>query len=170
MKKLLIPVLFIGTMVMLVVMAKTGAPLQSAAVYKNIVCLEFAYTKEKATAVVNDWGITNVAVAKNNTYYDFIFLFFYALFLFFTCKKIAELTHSKPGSLIAKGALLAGFLDVLENTGMLITLSGNVSGIITLFTTIVSVIKWALAIAAVIYLLAGLVRLVITKKLHLLLA
>jgi hypothetical protein len=72
------------------------------------------------------------------------------------------------GMLIANGALWAGVLDILENTGMLFTLSGNGSAMIAFITTLCSVIKWALALAAVLYLLTGLVQLVVNKKLQLL--
>lgn len=155
-------------------MAKTGASLKTPATPKGILDLEFAYNSAKASIVLNAWApnsITdNIAVAKNNTWYDFIFLLFYSPFLFFTCKKIAQITNSKTGLLIAKSALCAGALDVFENAGMLITLSGNTSDSIALLTVIISVTKWILAITAVIYLLQGLVRLAIKKKLKTLLS
>ena len=52
MKKLLIPILFIGTGIMIGVMQQTGEPLKSSAKYKNIVCLEFAYNKKKTNAII----------------------------------------------------------------------------------------------------------------------
>ena len=174
MKKLLIPVLFIGTLAMIFVMTITGASLKTPATPKGILDLEFAYSKAKADTVIAAWTPTitesfgKIEAAKLNTKLDFLFLFFYSLFLFYTCKKIAAATNSKIGVPIAKGALSAGFLDIFENTGMLITLSGNSSGTIALCTTIISVIKWALAITAVVYLLVGLIQLLITKKINLL--
>jgi hypothetical protein len=143
MKKLLIPILFIGSMIMIYVMTVTGATLKTTATPKGILDLEFACNISKATIVTAAWTpnntVDNIGAAKINTYLDFIFLFFYALFLFFACKKIARLCSggfSKIGLLIAKGALLAGFLDVLENAGMLITLSGNSTNSIALLTTV----------------------------------
>ncbi len=173
MKKYRLLLLFTGTLVMIVVMVKTSASLKTPATPKGILDLEFAYNTAKTAAVMNAWApnnsINNISTATNNTYYDFIFLLFYSLFLFYTCKKIAGITNSKTGMLIAKGALSAGFLDIFENTGMLITLSGNSSGAIALCTTIISAIKWMLAIAAVAYLLVGLIQLLISKKINLLL-
>ena len=172
MKKYPLLFLLIGTAIMIVVMAKNGASLKTPATPKGILDLEFAYNSAKTTVVINAWApnssIDNIGAAKNNTYYDFIFLFFYALFLFFTCKKIAHINNSIIGLLIAKGALAAGVLDVFENAGMLITLSGKSSDNIAMLTTTIAVIKWALAIAAVIYLLAGLIKLIANKKLGLL--
>ncbi len=174
MKKYSLLFLLIGTAVMIVVMTKTGATLKTTATPKGILDLEFAYNTTKTNTVITAWApndlIDNIKAAKNNTYYDFIFLLFYSPFLFLTGKKIAQITNSKMGLMVAKGALWAGGLDIFENAGMLMTLSGNSSGTIALLTTIISVIKWALAIAAVIYLLTGLMQLIVKRKLQLLFA
>jgi hypothetical protein len=172
MKKLLIPFLFIGTMVMIYVMGKTSATLKTAATPIGILNLEFAYNNVKIATVVNAWTpnsiIDNITVAKNNTYYDFIFLAFYASFLFVTCKKIAQIKTSNAGKLIANGAIAAGILDIAENAGMLFTLSGNLSGTVAFITTVCSLIKWAMAITAALYCLAGIVYLIRHKKFNLL--
>ena len=155
-------------------MAKNGAALKTAVTPKGIIDLEFAYNSIKTTTVINAWkpdhSADNMTAAKINTYLDFIFIFFYSLFLFFAGKKTARINNSKTGLLIAKGALLAGFLDVLENGGMLMTLSGNSSGAVALFTTTASVIKWTLVLAAVVYLIAGIFQLIAKKKFMLLAA
>jgi hypothetical protein len=170
MKKLLLPFLFIGTMLMIVVMTKTGAALKTPATPNGILNLEFAYNTTETTVVVNAWEANNnIAAAKNNTYYDYIFLLFYSLFLFLLCKKIAVIKNSKTGLLIAKGALMAGVLDIFENAGMLYTLSGNASNSAALLTTIFSVIKWILALTAAVYGVVGLIQLLIKRKAHLLL-
>jgi hypothetical protein len=170
MRKYILPVLFIGTMLMIVVMTKTGAALKTPATSNGILNLEFAYNTAKTTTVVNAWvPNNNIAAAKNNTYYDYIFLLFYSLFLFLLCKKIAVIKNSKAGILIANGALVAGVLDIFENAGMLYTLSGNASDSIALCTTIFSVIKWLLALTAAVYGVVGLIQLLIKRKAHLLL-
>jgi hypothetical protein len=69
----------------------------------------------------------------------------------------------KAGNLVAKGALLAGILDIIENAGMLLTLNGQGSSAISFCTTFVSVIKWGLALIAVLYVLTGLLVLVYRK-------
>jgi hypothetical protein len=163
-----IPLLFIGTISMIVVMGKTSAPLKTASTYKNILWLELAYNNEKTGDILKDWGSSNIEVAKTNTYFDFIFIFCYTLFLFFTCKKTALISKSKTGIWIARGALWAGFLDVLENAGMLATLSGNRAEGIAFATAFCSAIKWVLVIIAVVYLLAGLKQLLISRKMRLL--
>jgi hypothetical protein len=171
MKKLLLPVLFIGTMLMIIVMTKTGATLKTPATPNGILNLEFAYNTAKTTTVVKAWAPNNnITAAKNNTYYDFIFLLFYSLFLFLTGKKIAQIKNSTTGLLIAKGALMAGVLDIFENAGMLYTLSANVSENVALFTTIFSVIKWLLALIAAVYCITGFIQLILRRKAYLLLS
>ncbi len=163
MKKYTIPFFLLGSLVMIYVMAKTGTPLKTPETPLGILDLEFAYSSAKTNTIIEAWtGSDNIAVAKLNTWLDFLFLFFYSFFLFFACKKIAGTFHgtvTKAGQLIAKGALVAGFLDILENIGMLIALNGHISGSIAFCTTFVSVIKWALAIMALLYVLTGIITL-----------
>lgn len=163
MKKLLIPFFFIGTMAMMVVMVKTGATLKTETTPMGIIDLEFAYNTTKITPILSAWAPTaqtdNIAVAKVNTYWDFLFLFFYAGFLFMACKKIAANIQgpaAKAGNMIAKAALMAGCLDIIENIGMLLTLSHQGSAATPFSTTIVSIIKWGLVIISVLYVLTGL--------------
>jgi hypothetical protein len=160
MKKYLLFIFFTGTMAMMVVMSKTGAPLKTDATPMGILNLEFASNSTKTSIVVNAWTNSNHAdlktTAKINTYWDFLFLFFYAGFLFLVCKKIALYINgpvAKAGNLIAKGALLAGFLDVLENTGMLLTLNDQGSSTIAFCTTFFSLIKWVLVLLTLFYIL-----------------
>jgi hypothetical protein len=153
-----------------VVMTKTGAPLKTPDTPKGILDLEFAYNTSKAAIVTTAWAGATIGAAKTNTYLDFIFLLFYSLFLFFASDKIARIIKSKAGTLIANGALYAGLLDVVENAGMLMTLSGNTSGTTTFLTTACAVIKWALALLAAAYCLAGLIYIISKKKMKLLLA
>ncbi len=171
MKKFLLPFFLIGTGVMMVVMAKTGAPLKTSATPLGILDLEFAHTAEKVSKVIAAWsqpdGANRVAAAHTNTYCDFLFLFFYAGFLFLACRKIAAAFKGPVtvwGNHIGRGALLAGLLDILENSGMLLSLSGSVSDGTALFTTVVSIIKWSLAILAVLFLVTGLLALGLRKR------
>jgi len=150
-------------------MAKTGAVLKTPEASMGILNLEFAYNTSKITRIFYSWSSINsvdiITAAKNNTYWDFVFLFFYALFLLYSCKKIAKLNESKIGFLIAKGALVAGVLDIGENIGMLATLFNQPSNTIAMLTTILATIKWVLVIIAVLYLLWNIISLGLAKKL-----
>lgn len=171
MKKLLLPFFLLGTIAMMVVMAKTGAILKTPEAPNGILCLEFAYNTTKTTPIINSWASINhadvITAAKNNTYWDFLFLFFYAGFLFVACNKIAAHTSgnfSRAATLLAKAGLLAGFLDIFENAGMLLTLNYQGSNTIALLTTIISIIKWVLAIIAGLFVLFSPLVLAFRKK------
>ena len=160
MRKYFFPIVAVGSLVMVMVMSKTSATLKTPATPLSILNLEFAYNGAKADIVLNAWQpnekYNNIEVAESNTWLDFIFLFFYSLFLYKACKILSGTYNGnlqKTGLLLANGALMAGFLDILENAGMLFTLQGNINNSILLLTTIVSIIKWILALAAVAYLL-----------------
>lgn len=149
-----------GSFFMMIVMAQTGATLKTPATPLGILNLEFAYSAEKAFAVILAWtGLIpadNVFAAIINTWLDFIFLLFYAPFLYQASKMLA-IKHagllSSIGTVIAKGALAAGVLDVFENIGMLLTLNGHISNTVSMLTFLFSIIKWLLALAAVLYIL-----------------
>ena len=160
MRKYYFPIVAIGSLVMVMVMSKTSATLKTPATPLGILNLEFAYNGAKAATVINAWQpnekIDNIKVARFNTQLDFIFLFFYSLFLYKACKMLSgnyKGALQRAGLLLAKGAILAGLLDVIENAGMLFTLNGNINKSILFLTTLVSMIKWVLALAAVVYLL-----------------
>lgn len=170
MKKLLLPFFFIGTVATMLVMMKTGAPLKTTVTPLGILNLEFAYNNAQVTGIINAWHEPShphkILIAIYNTCWDFLFLFFYAGFLFLACKKIAgnlKGPASKAGNLIACGAILAGILDILENTGMLLSLHGHTSNTIAFLTVFCSVIKWGLAIIALLYVLTGLLQWVYQK-------
>jgi hypothetical protein len=162
MKKIILPFFLIGSFAMVYVMGKTGATLTTANTPNGILHLELAYDTAHTNAIIKAWTPTaesptdNIAVAKNNTYWDFLFMIFYVPFLFLLCRKIAGSFSSgikKAGNIFGAGVLIAGLLDIGENLGMLHTLAGNQSPTIILFTAICSAIKWLLVILALLYII-----------------
>lgn len=67
--------------------------------------------------------------------------------------------------MIAKGALVAGVLDIGENIEMLATLFNQPSNTSAMLTTILATIKWVLVIIAVLYSLCNIISLGLAKKL-----
>ncbi len=153
---------FIGTLLMIIVMQQTGAPLKTNDTPNGMLDLEFAGSTSKADLVINAWKKTestdNIQAAKLNTELDFIFLLFYAIFLHQGCRSIAGLHTgivSNIGLILANGAIAAGILDILENIGMLLSLHGYINSTVILLTFTFSMIKWVLALSALLYLLVG---------------
>lgn len=145
----------------MIVMVRTGSVLKTTATPRGILDLEFAYDTVKTKAIIRAWspavneGRDLVAAAGINTGYDFVFLFFYSGFLYLTCLGIADLAprSRRVGRLLARGALIAGCLDVLENVGMLLALEGMHDNSIAIMTTCCAAVKWMLALLALGYLL-----------------
>jgi len=162
--------LFAGTMIMMVVMVKTGAPLKTALTPNGILDLEFAVNASETALVINAWKNTppgnRLELAKINTWLDFIFIFFYSFFLSQSCRSIAGSANGfllLTGRFLTAGALAAGLLDIFENTGMLLTLNGHFSDSNSLLTFIFAVSKWGLVLAAIGYILIAGVWLLIQK-------
>lgn len=175
MQRFFLPFFLTGTMIMVFVMGKTGAPLKTTATPNGILNLEFAYNKVKVQEVVDAWTFSaihstdNIRVAQVNTWWDFIFLFFYAPLLFLLLKKISarfsQTSHlHKIARLLTIPALLAGALDIIENFGMLQSLGGNISTGIALITFIPSLIKWLLVVCIIAFLLYAIPTAFFTKK------
>jgi hypothetical protein len=163
MKKILIPLFLLGTAFMMYIMAQTSALLKTPATKMGIINLELASDTAKTNAIINAWApnaVSNkIEVAKINTYWDLLFLFFYAGLLYLLCNFIAANTVgiiSKAGYLIANAAILAGIADVMENTGMLFSLNGLISPIVSFCTAFFSAVKWLLVFIAILYVLIGL--------------
>lgn len=143
-------------------MQHTGASLKTNETPLGILDLEFASSVSKATIVINAWQKTgnpdNIQAAKLNTELDFIFLIFYSIFLNIACRSVAMLytgTVRTLGLIAAFGAIAAGLMDIMENIGMLLTLHGHIYPAVTLLTFTFSVIKWGLALLALMYFVVG---------------
>jgi hypothetical protein len=163
MKKILIPLFLLGTGFMMYLMTQTSALLKTPTTRFGIINLELASDTVKTNTILNAWapttGTDRIDIAEINTYWDLLFLFFYAGLLYLLCNFIAENTAgaiSRAGYYIANASIIAGIADVMENTGMLFSLNGLVSPIVSFCTAFFSVIKWSLVVIAILYILAGL--------------
>ena len=162
-KKILIPLFLLGTACMMYIMSQTSALLKTPQTKMGIIDLELAHTSAKTNAIIAAWapaaGTDRIDLARINTYWDLLFLFFYAGLLYLLCQFVSENTPgamSRAGRLIASAAIIAGIADIMENTGMLFSLSGQVSALISFCTATFSVIKWSLVVIALLYALVGL--------------
>ena len=156
--KLLIALLLLAcTIISFMLLRPTGKKLYTPETKLEILNLEFAYDSDHTSKILHAWQPDEkIKIAKKNTYLDFIFLVFYSIFLFYSCKYLSKKNTGNMrnlGLLLSKGSLIAGGLDIIENSGMLITLSENQSGVISLTTAICATIKWLIAILAILYVL-----------------
>lgn len=165
--------LLAGTIIMIVLMMLSGKDLKATATPMGIVDLELASSKEAVQTILFAWdskGKDVIAKASINTYLDFVFLTFYTLFFYSCCKFLAaSLSHKKTWVFILRRiavlALLAGLLDVVENIGMLVSLSGMLSNQVAMLTCVAAYLKWFLVLATILFILVALlVKIVENKK------
>ncbi|MCP9750652.1 hypothetical protein EGI32_06675 [Ferruginibacter sp. HRS2-29] len=171
-----------GTLVMVVVMSITGKPLKTPETPSGIIALELAGNKAEVEEVLTAWGFpffanpegrargfrsmaavfghtgAKIKAAKQNTYYDFIFILFYTALFYMLCKATVRWLNNQGhttflGTFLSKAVIVSAFLDVIENTGMLLSLSGNISDGSAAITFIASIIKWSIVAITILYLL-----------------
>ena len=163
MQKFTYPFLIAGTLVMIYIMMKTGAPLTTPATPMGAINLELAYDKPHTDTVLTAWASDPIHnAAETNTLWDFVFLFFYSTFLYMSCKKLSNkfIVHSwkyNAGRFFARTAIIAGLLDIGENIGMLVSLKGKGGPAVSLITASCSAIKWSLVILVLLYVIIALV-------------
>jgi hypothetical protein len=175
-KKSTLYLLLLATVIMAIVMSISGAPLKTRETPSGIINLEFANTQQKVISILSAWenastaDVDVIAAAKKNTYFDFLFLLYYAFFLYSCCKQLALSLASKKNfskwlNYFANLALLAGVLDFLENIGMLISLAEIGSDTIAFTTAAISISKWMLVVTVLVAIITGLAtRILIQKK------
>lgn len=149
-------------------MRRHGKPLTQTALSKTgILSLEFAKTKQQVDAITATWKNKNVHYsAIVNTSIDFIFIFFYSLFLFAACHWFSLKQTGvmrKISQTIALFGLTAGLLDCVENYFLLKMLSFTISNTEAAFTFWIATVKFILAAIAVIWILIQLFFLLIHK-------
>ena len=167
--------LLAGTCIMIVVMYITGKPLNTIVTPSGILHLEFANLQQKTEQVLNAWkdsstnSINIISAAKTNTWFDFLFLLFYSSFLFCSCKLLARALYqhksfSKLINFFSVLALITGFLDIIENIGMLVSLADNVSDRTAFITSFSSIVKWILVIMVLLSIISSLTAKFILKR------
>lgn len=171
-EKTLLLILLSGTIIMIVVMRLHGQPLANVPSTKcGIVCLEFAKTKQNALDIVNTWSSISSKhlrkLAITNTYIDFVFIFFYSLFLY-ACCYYYSLTQKKNRAVISRIiallGLTAGLLDVIENYFLFGMLHFEITNTQALLTWWLAAIKFLFIGIAVTFILIHFLRSLLIKS------
>lgn len=111
---------FVVTAGLMVSMGTINKTLTSAGY--SIIDFEFAFTKEKATDILETWGPGLQEEARKSLYIDFAYLVAYALFLSsltLLVTRSIEGTLEKIGMIVARMPLVAAILDAIENVSLL---------------------------------------------------
>ncbi len=147
---------FAGTILMTIVMLWHGAPLKTCVTPGKIVDLEFCWTPERATAVMNAWtghsdcpapeanGINLIDRAKNNIWIDYIFIFFYSGLFYQIFRALWRMHPTWPVRIAYLAAIFMGACDVLENVNMQMILYHSVHTYYTHMAGIFASVKFGL--------------------------
>lgn len=147
---------FAGTILMTIVMIWHGAPLKTCITPGKIVDLEFCWTPERATTVMNAWAgridcptqnttdINRIERAKDNIWIDYIFIFFYSGLFYQIYRKLWKLNPISIFKIAYLSAIIMGLCDVLENVNMQMILYHSVHTYYTHMAGIFAAVKFGL--------------------------
>jgi hypothetical protein len=161
--------LFTGTMLLFFVMQWHGKPLSQLPTTKGgIVSLEFAKTKQRADEIVKEWRRHGLQMhAIRNTYIDYLFIFFYSLFLF-AANWMISLKQKNPYKTISQAiaffSLTAALFDVIENFFLFKMLAFSCTDAEINSTWWLAAVKFLLAAIAVLWILINLLYFIIAKS------
>ena len=152
-------VLLAGTIATTIVLGWHGAPLKTTGGYK-IGALELAPNSVRASKIVAAWREQHLLdLALEDIRFDYAFIALYTATLALTCffgSIVWSGWLARAGTLLGWAMFVAGLMDVLEDLGMAAEIGGNYS--IAPLVCAVSSIKWIIAIAAFVYALPTLLR------------
>jgi len=153
------------TLAMMFLLLETGKTLVSPYTPLGIVNLELARSKSSVRNILNIWStpnghgneIDNIKVARQNTYWDFVFILCYVVFFILSARHIKSWFHKRsfwatvsPTIMIC--CISAGILDILENIGMLASLHRYIQTWVIYSTFLCSMLKWVLVGLILLYL------------------
>jgi hypothetical protein len=164
-RKPLFLALLAWTLVMVVIFQGLNTPLTTSAALAGIVSHQFAWTPEKAQAILTSWAGRASLFAAFGLGFDFLFMPSYALTVALGAL-LAAGRHSdwlsRLGTWAAYGVFTAAIFDALENIGQALQLlNGAVTAPMTHFVGVCAYIKFTLLLLGILY---GLVCLVLPKK------
>jgi hypothetical protein len=135
-------------------MKDTGGP--------GMIPFQLAGDQDRSDEILAEWGEDGQDAARQQLWIDFGYLLAYGTFLTLALAAVRNLARERGwrrlvaiGGVVISFGVLAAALDALENICLLLTLDGA-GAAFPLLATIFSTCKFALTIAAISYLIAGL--------------
>lgn len=151
-------ILFILTMILMIILRFQNMELVTPSAEKGIISLEFSTSAAQVNAIREEWTGGVRSSFHLNTILDYFYLFFYGLFLFFTCRYFALLKPGvqKVGMFAALGGLSAAGFDAIENLLMMISIHFGGNNVVAIFTAIFASFKFLLAALSLLYIIVSL--------------
>ena len=153
--------LFVLTIAVMVILNVVGAPLTTEAAPLGIISFEFAGDVSTAQAMLDSWDAQTHVRAGFSLGFDFLFMVLYSCAIACACAWISgglrdvAAPLATAGLMLAWGQWLAALLDVVENTGLWITLSNSPSAPWLRVAWWCAAIKFTLVILGLLYTILG---------------
>lgn len=130
MKKKLLFWFFIGTLIAMLALMGMDKVLQDGDSNYGIVCFELAGNLEASNNIIQNWSERDIIpLAAFSLGFDYLYLFFYTMFLSLWTSVIAEGFYKKLAKMFARLIIIlfvvAGLLDAVENYALLNLLGNN---------------------------------------------
>ena len=130
----------------------------------GIVSWEFAWSEERTTEILADWGPDGQDAARLSLRLDFLYLLAYGAFFALACAATRDLASERGwsrmaafGAVAVPLAIGAALFDAIENVFLLVALEGEGGEVAPHMGAIFAVLKFAALAAVQIYIVAGLV-------------
>jgi hypothetical protein len=162
--------LFAFTILVIFGMQYSGGPLSTEAAPSGIISFEFARTLPNAQVMIDSWGSQGRIYAGINLGLDYLFMASYGLTIGLGCVLVSHglagrfKTLASVGIFLSWGALLAAFLDALENYGLMRLLLGSTNEVWPALAYCCAGIKFVLVALGLFYLILGAVSGFFTRK------
>ena len=144
-------------------MKRSGECLKTPSARWAIVSLELAFTNSKASEIKREWdstpcatGVNATSMAIKNTNQDLLFIIGYTSLLVVFSTLVPHKRGDGFTVLLIQLAFVAGFLDVIENVGMLAFLNGQ--SIHPVFFGAFAAAKFLVIIFVLINIFSGIIR------------
>lgn len=153
-------ILFGLTILTLLGMQITGAPLKTDVAQGGIVTFELAGTLSGSQTIIESWQGSKLAWAGINMGLDFLFLVLYSITIALGCLILA---YKMPqnlqaltilGKWMAMGIMVAAGLDVIENLALILLLTGSENALLPQLARGVALPKFGLVFLALLYLVS----------------
>lgn len=162
--------LFGLTVLTIIGMQITGAPLITEAAPGGIVTFELVGTFVGSQSIIDSWQGPSMTWAGINMGLDFLFLFLYGVTISLGCLILADRmpknlqTLKALGRWLALGVLLAAGLDVIENISLILLLTGSENEFLPVLARWCAIPKFGLVLLSLLYIVGGGVRDLINRK------
>ncbi|MBW2408267.1 MAG: hypothetical protein JRF72_00615 [Deltaproteobacteria bacterium] len=161
---------FILSILVMISLQVTGAPLRTDVSPNGIISFEFAGELDLAQRMVDSWGHTGRIYAGLNLGLDYLFLAVYACAISLGCVLVARKLYvryaglANVGIVLANAQFLAAILDCVENYGLIQVLLGTQTEAWPLVAKWCAWPKFLIVGAGLIYVIAGALWIAIRKE------